>query len=537
MFEAVRDVAQQWARLARTTVRAGLLAPPEGLDVRGLTQAALMGGAGVRGLHALHAALDPGREALVDAHRALTYAQTDAEINALGSSLRDHWGASSRAPVALLMENRIEYAVAWFALFRLGVPAVHMGRYSTADEVDGLLTRSKASIVFTSAQTRAVVEEVARKHARLRVFDVDGPHWAKAMRCRGQAYGLAGDSHNVVYTSGTTGRPKGAVRNFGAFGLVDLLKVLERLPLRRGERHLVVAPLYHSGAQVFTLLAAGLGATLVLQEKFDPPQTLEWLHTHAIDSTFFVPTMLQRLLELPDEAFERHPPQLRALVSGAAPFLDPLRRRAIDRFGPGAVFDFYGATELGWVTLVDGHEMLAKPGSLGTPITGQEISICGPDGRRLPPGEIGQVFTRSTQRMDGYLDDETATSEIRRGEWLTVDDLGHLDEDGSLFLTGRARDMVISGGINIYPVELEQALLDHEAIDEVAVIGVADPTWGERLVACVVGRPQPDENMEAWAKQRLAKYKVPRQWVWMDALPRNPTGKVLKRRLVEGLEQ
>jgi acyl-CoA synthetase (AMP-forming)/AMP-acid ligase II len=286
---------------------------------------------------------------------------------------------------------------------------------------------------------------------------------------------------------------------------------------------------------VFTLINTALGATVHLHDGFDPAETLRRMSALPIHNVFMVPTMIQRLLELPLELFESHPtPALRAIISGAAPFGDALRRKAIERFGAGRVFDFYGATELGWVTLVDGHEMLQRPGTLGRAIPGQELAIFDDDGKAVASGTVGRIYTRSAQRMEGYMRDEQANQEIRRGEWLTVDDLGWMDEDGYLYLTGRARDMVISGGVNIYPAEIENVLAAHPEIVEIAVIGVPDERWGERLVAVVTPREKfdPDQVM-AWARQRLTAYKVPRQWECVEALPRNPTGKVLKRELAQ----
>jgi fatty-acyl-CoA synthase len=500
------------------------------------------GGFGVRSIHAIHAAVEPDRPALVDARRTLTNAEADREIDAWAGALRDHLGASRNAPVAVMMDNRVEYAITWMALVRLGITCAHVSRYSTADELEPLLQRAGAKVLVVSEATRDVAQEVRRRRPdlqlRLGIVGGEGDESYETLVHRQRAFGertrvVKGPSDNVVYTSGTTGRPKGAVRNFGSFGVRTLLEILERLPMHAGDRHLVVAPLYHSGAQVFTLLNAALGATVVLQEKFDALETLRWISEHDISSVFMVPTMIQRMLDLPESAFLAHPtPNLRVLISGAAPFLDPLRRRAVARFGPDVIFDFYGATELGWVTLVGGREMMERPTTLGRAIPGQEIAIFGPDGQRLEPGEVGVVYARSVQLMQGYLQDDEATDEIRNGEWLTVDDLGYLDEDGYLFLTGRARDMVISGGINIYPVEIETALLQHPHIEDVAVVGVSDEQWGERLVAFVVTDAEVDDDaLQSWAKGRLSPYKVPRQWIRVDVLPRNPTGKVLKHEL------
>lgn len=501
----------------------------------------------MRGVHAIHAAKSPDRLALVDEHRRLTYLEADQEIAAVAVALRDHLGASRHAPVAVCMENRVEYATTWLALFRLGITCAHLSRHSTTDEIEPLLERAGARILVVSEETLEPALQLRRRRPDLglRLVVVGGRslpagvHGFEQIVARGRA--LAGAhriesgprSENVVYTSGTTGRPKGAVRNFASIGVLELLAILDRLPLSSGDNHLVVAPMYHSSGQVFTLLNAALGSTVYLQSRFDAEQTLRMLHEHDIDNVFMVPTMTRRVLDLPDPLHRRYPaPGLRALISGAAPFDEALRLRAIERFGAGSVFDFYGATELGWVTLVDGHEMLSKPGSLGRAIPGQEIAIFDEQGRQLGPKEIGMIYTRSTQLMQGYMRDEDATARSRRGAWLTVEDLGYLDEQGSLFLTGRARDMVISGGVNIYPVEVENVLAHHPAITEVSVIGLPDPAWGERLVAVYVAERELDpDELRQWAKQRMASYKVPRQWQRIDELPRNPTGKVLKHEL------
>lgn len=532
-------------RFVTTGLRSGLAGTLGGHPLE-LLRAALQHGVSVRSLHALHAISAPDRIALVDARRSVSYREAAIEIERVATALRDHLGASRSAPVAVMMENRVEYLTTWFALLRLGIGCAHVGRHSTADELLPLLQRSGARVIVVSDETWEVAAAVARAWpgADLRIVRVGddvtprGAHGyaelVDRVGARGPLRVEKGPSDNVVYTSGTTGRPKGAVRDMAAFGASELMRVLERLPLRAGDRHLVCAPLYHSSGQVFTLLNTALAATIHLQERFDAPSVLERMSSLAIDNVFMVPTMIHRIVDLPPELHARHPtPHLRVLISGAAPFVDALRQRAIERFGAGTVFDFYGATELGWVTLIDGHEMLAHPGSVGRAIAGQELAVFGDDGRRLPPGEIGKVFTRSAQLMLGYLRDRAATDESRRGDWLTVDDLGYLDDDGYLYLTGRTRDMVISGGVNLYPAEIEQALARHPAIADVAVIGVPDPEWGERLVAVVVprGHAFDPEAVTAWAREQLAPYKIPRRYELVDELPRNPTGKVLKREL------
>ena len=540
-------------RYLRTAARAGLLrtGARHPLD---LLRAALSRGVGVRSVHAIHAASAPDRLAFADRHRALTYLEADAEIDAVAGALRDHLGVCRGVPVVVCMENRIEYASVWFALLRLGVTCAHVSRHATADEIEPLVERSRGRVLVVSTATLEIALAVAQRRPDLdlRIVCVSDGHalpragvrvWdyhalvERQMALGGDLHVEAGPSDNVVYTSGTTGRPKGAVRDFSAFGALELLQILDRLPLHVGDRHLVVAPLYHSSGQVFTLLNSALGASIWFDERFEAGETLRRLSELRIDNVFMVPTMIARILELDDSVHHAHPtPHLQALISGAAPFSIGLRERAIARFGPDVVFDFYGATELGWVTLVDGHEMRARPGTLGQAIPGQEIGVFDDAGERVPPGRVGRIYTRSAQLMLGYMRDEDATREASLGDWLTVDDLGYLDEDGYLFLTGRARDMVLSGGVNIYPAEIENVLSLHPSIRDVAVVGLPDPDWGERLVAIVVAGPDFDaEAVQAWARERMTAYKVPRQWERVDELPRNPTGKVLKRDLVARL--
>jgi fatty-acyl-CoA synthase len=535
------------ARAVRVAVRAKMLRASG--NPLALAEAALRRGMGIRSMHAIHAAASPGRLALVDQHRSLDYAALDAEIDAVAVALHDD-GARRGEPVGLLLENRCEYVAAWMALVRLGIACAHLGTSSTAAELPALLERTGIRRLFVSDATLPVIEPVVREHPELglRLFHVGRPGQAPpagapsyhALVRAGLGRPLPSataldatgtlDAGSVVYTSGTTGRPKGAVRDLAAVGAMELLRILDRLPLRVGDRHLVVAPLYHSGAQAFTLINTALGATLVLMDHFEAARALELLSQERINSVFMVPTMIRRILELPAELHARRPtPALRALVSGAAPFGAGLRARAIERFGPAAIFDFYGATELGWVTLANGHEMLERPGTLGRPLAGAELRAVAEDGRPLPPGEVGKIYTRSRQHMRGYLDDDAATQEIRDRGWVTVDDLGYVDADGHLFLTGRARDMVISGGVNVYPMEVESVLSQHPSIRDVAVLGVPDEEWGERLLAVVVpGEGFDPEEAAAWARARLAKPKVPRRWETVDALPRNPTGKILK---------
>jgi acyl-CoA synthetase (AMP-forming)/AMP-acid ligase II len=513
-------------------------------DHAALARVALTRGVNVRSMHTLHAAAHPERLAIVDAHRSYTWRQLDEAINRCAHLLRDAFGVGPGHPAVLCLQNRAEYTICWMAALRLGAPTVHASWRSSPDELSYQLDHSRARLIVCDASSVDTAQQAAKTRAVQLLYvaaEEPAPPGVAELwtRLRGRSAApispQGADANNVVYTSGTTGRPKAASRNLSRFGIDELFRVLEHLPFESAERHLIVSPMYHSGAQVFSLMMTALGATVHIEPHFDAAHCLQVLSRWNIHSVFMVPTMLRRLLELPDRAFERWPtPSLRAIICGAAPFEQALRERAIARFGPDRIFDFYGATEVGWVTLIRGDEMLRKPGSVGRPIAGQEITILDERMVPCPIGHTGMIYIRNQQLIEKYLHDQDATSQARYQDWFTVEDTGYLDADGYLTLSGRQRDMVISGGVNIYPAEIEEALAHHPAIREIAVIGVPHEEWGESLVAVVALVPgeQPGiDALEAFARQRLSGYKIPRRWELVEELPRNPTGKVLKREL------
>jgi fatty-acyl-CoA synthase len=537
-------------RLLRVGRQTGLLSEVLSTRAPRLALESLRRGLSVRSVHALHAVTHPDRLAVVDDRRSVTYRAANAEINRVGNALRERLGVRTGDPVMMMMENRSEYLLCWFALFRIGASGVHASYRMTAEELAYQAEHSGARVLVVSEEGLEAARRLRAERPDLDVELVvvsDGEvvlesEFAYDALQEGASENFAepeerdgGDarSDNIVYTSGTTGAPKGTVRNFASFGINELTRIIDRLPLRVGDNHLMVAPLYHSGGQVFALMHCALAATLYMRPKFDAEDALVSLDRWGINSVFMVPTMIRRVLDLPDELHAKCPANdLRAVVSGAAPFPQGLRRRAIARFGASAIHDFYGATEIGWVTLISGDEMLERPSSVGQPLPGQHIHILDDDHNPLPTGEVGTIYVANEQKMSGYLKNREANEETFVGDMVTVDDLGYVDEDQYLYLSGRSRDMVISGGVNIYPVEIEDVLVQHERIDDAAVIGVADEEWGERLVAVLVASEgvQADE-IEQFARRQLSSHKVPRQWEFVDELPRNPTGKIEKNEL------
>jgi fatty-acyl-CoA synthase len=275
-----------------------------------------------------------------------------------------------------------------------------------------------------------------------------------------------------------------------------------------------------------------LGNTVVLMDDFKPEAYLALVQKHHVTTSAVVPTMLHRVLSLPSEVRAQFDTgSLRVVFSGGAPLPAPVALAFMDTFGD-VLFNFYGATETGFVTLANPQDLRAAPGTIGRPIPGNSIRLLGDDGSVLPVGEVGELFVKNDMMVAGYHNDASATAASQREGYFSVGDLARVDAAGRYFIEGRKRDMIISGGVNVYPAEVEGVLEEHPHVVEVAVVGVSDPEWGERVTAFVVLRePEALDELRRFAKERLAGPKQPRQYVVMTALPRNATGKVLKRDL------
>jgi fatty-acyl-CoA synthase/long-chain acyl-CoA synthetase len=340
----------------------------------------------------------------------------------------------------------------------------------------------------------------------------------------------------MIYTAGTTGKPKGALRR--AADASSLLPRLAALGVADpGHVHLVAGPLYHSAPSAFALYAQILGHTVVVMRKFEAEDALRTIDRHRCTSTFMAPTLLKRIVELPETVRARYDVgSMRAIVMAAAPCPMAVKEEVVRYFGP-VLYEFYGSTELGINTVLRPEDVLRKPGSCGRAAPGVELAILDDAGRPVEPGQPGELFVR---RYDGVFDEyyknPAATREIARGDWLSVGDIAFVDADGFVYICDRKRDMIISGGVNIYPAEVEDALHRHPAIRDVAVFGIPDEAWGERVHAAVQLRPghtlTPEEVL-AFARARLAGYKTPREVSFHDEFPRDAAGKLVKRLLRE----
>ncbi|MBX3271589.1 MAG: AMP-binding protein [Sandaracinaceae bacterium] len=539
-----RIEARRWlgrARAAaRVALRSGILDAPSAKAVAVLLKQRAGGPLGVPALFRVHAAARGDHPAVIDRDGAVTYAEIDERIDRLATGLRARLGLGAGDAAVIVLPNCREMIEAQAALARLGAASVAVSWRSTAPELEYIAEHSGARAVIVGA---SVIGAVADARPRLTgvpernyvVVGGEAPfgHAYDALVEQSPPERRDGREGSVViYTSGTTGKPKGAVRTFPEDVVWAILHVLDELPIRADDRHLAVCPMYHSTAFGFISFTLVLGGTVVI-EPFDPEGFLAAIERHRITTTAVVPTMLHRVLELPAEVRARYDTRsLHAVFSGGAPLSGTLARHTIEELGH-VLYNFYGATETGLNTLATPDELLRAPGTIGHAIAENEIRILDDAGLALPDGETGELWVKNGMLVAGYHADAAATSASMREGFFSVGDLAHRDADGLYHLDGRKRDMIISGGVNVYPREVEEVLHAHPQVAEVAVVGVEDPEWGERVRACVVPRDPAIDPAELirWARERLAGPKVPREVRLLDALPKNPTGKVLKREL------
>ncbi len=336
----------------------------------------------------------------------------------------------------------------------------------------------------------------------------------------------------IILTSGTTGTPKGASRSQPR-SLDPAAALLAMIPLKAREKTMIAAPMFHSWGFVHFTLGMSLSSTLVLNRRFDPEATLSLTARHECTALIVVPVMMQRILELPDETLGRYDlSKLRVLAVSGSALPGALSERWMDLFGDN-VYNLYGSTEVAWASIATPADLRAAPGTAGRPPHGTVVRIYDDDGRAAPQGATGRIFVGNEMQFEGYTG---GGSKDAIDGLLSSGDVGHFDEAGRLFVDGRDDDMIVSGGENVFPAEVEDLLANHHAVVEVAVFGVEDEQFGQRLKAVVVlrdGTSVSEDEIKEHVKSNLAGYKVPREVEFVDELPRTSTGKVLKRELRE----
>lgn len=551
----VKQKAEAAVWRARTVGRvgrsAGLAASMRAPGIYAMLQQTLRGGGtNPTSLFRFHAANNPHGTALVGpagalgatAERAYSFFELNQAIDHVAAGFAAK-GVRRGDSVLVVLKNRPEFLLLQAGIGRLGASAVAVSWRATPPEIEYIGKNSQARAMAFDA----TIEPTIRKTLPLlpdlhasRVFSVGGKveglsSWDDLLAAGGEKFDEAGDDAALIlYTSGTTGKPKGAVRKFPKEALALVLSFIEQTGLVAGETHLVVCPFYHATAVGFASINYILGGCAVVMGEFKPETFLELVERYRITTTAVVPTMLHRLLELGPETLRRYDlSSLKAIFSGGAPLSATLARDVLDVFGD-KLYNFYGATETAIVTVAGPHDLRASPGTIGRVVPGQEVRLLDAEGNDVAEGEVGELFVKSDQLVVGYHGDAEATRASMRDGFFSVGDLARRDGRGCYHIEGRKRDMIISGGVNVYPAEVEAAIDGHPAVLESAVVGIEDREWGERVRAYVVlraGAAVTAEELASFTAERLAKTKVPREFRFLEQLPRNPTGKVLKREL------
>lgn len=525
------------AHTARTLVRAGVIRPqrPDRLLRIGVTLArwGATPAAGYTAANARH----PDDLALIDELGALTFREVHERSNALAHALTAD-GLSAGDTVALMCRNHRGFIVALVACAKLGIHVVLLNTAFSAPQLADVCEREQPVALVYDEEFAGALQQAGEGRRRYRSWreasaaDLEVPHIDELIAA-GSTDAFqppAKPGRTIILTSGTTGQPKGAARALPK-SLDPAAALLSVMPLKARERTMIAAPMFHSWGFANFALGLSLGSTYVLNRRFDPEATLALLDQHACEALVVVPIMLQRILALDEAILRRH--DLSALrvvaVSGSA-LPSAISERWMDLFGEN-LYNLYGSTEVAWATIATPQDLRAAPGTAGRPPHGTVVRIYDDAGQPLPAGQPGRIFVGNEVQMEGYTG---GGSKEAIEALLSSGDVGHFDDAGRLFIDGRDDEMIVSGGENVFPAEVEELLAGHEAVAEVAVLGVDDKEWGQRLRAVIVIRPGAQlaaDDVKRYVKENLAAYKVPRHVDFIDELPRTSTGKVLKREL------
>ena len=498
---------------------------------------AKFGSTSATGFHA-SALREPSTLAIIDDIGQMTFGELDRSTNAIARGLAAA-GVKPGDGVALFARNHRGFVQAQMALDKLGANVLLLNTGFAAPQLEEVCKREGSEVILYDEEFRGIVEAgSASKLTRFVTFAEAG-----AAETTLDDLASAHDDSDIeppakpgrvtILTSGTTGTPKGAQRAMQRPGIDTLVGMFGRMPLRRGARSLVAAPTFHSWGGLHLLLGAQLGCTVILQRRFDPEETLAAIQEHRPQILAVVPVMMQRMLELDADVINRYDTSsLEAVCASGSALPGELALRWMDTFGDN-VYNLYGSTEVAHASIAMPDELRAAPGTAGRPPRGVIVKILDDAGNEVPHGTTGRIFVANETQFDGYTGG--GNKEIIGG-LMSSGDVGHFDEDGRLFVDGRDDDMIVSGGENVFPREVEDLLSDHPDVAEASVLGVPDDEFGQRLKAFIVlkeGAVADESVLKNHVKTNLARYKVPRDVVFLDALPRNTTGKVLKRVLLE----
>ena len=483
------------------------------------------------------AAITNGDDVMIkDELGEITFAEVHRQSNALARGLGDD-GIKPGDGVAIMARNHRGFILATLAIAKLGANALYMNTAFSGPQLVDVAEREEPAAIIYDEEFADLLGEAKKDLRRYLSWSEDESSGDTRI---GELIESAGDgdlkppdesSRFIILTSGTTGTPKGAQRG-QPDTLSPLAAMFSRIPLQSHEPTVIAAPLFHSWGFAHFQLGLALKSTYVLQRKFDEEKTLQAIEESEATALVVVPVMMQRILQLPEETLDKYDlPSLRVTAASGSALPGPLAEKWMDHFGDN-LYNLSGSTEVAWATIATPEDLRSAPGTAGKPPRGTVVKIVDNEGEgELPPGETGRVFVGNDMAFEGYTGG--GGKDDYKG-LLSSGDVGHFDEEGRLFIDGRDDEMIVSGGENVFPREVEDLLANHDAVKEVAVIGVDDDEWGQRLKAFVVlqdGASLEHDEVKSYVKKNLAGYKVPRETEFLDSLPRNATGKVLKREL------
>lgn len=519
---------------AALAVRAGLVTPerPDRLARMG---AAVLRSGMLGGLTSVAALRYRDRAALIDELGTVTFRELDERTSALANAWRAR-GLRDGEGVAILARNHRGFHYAVFAAAKCGARIVLLNTDFAGPQLREVVAREGADLLVFDDEYAEVLGDLTAPRGRYRAWaeqpGIDTLDNLIAGAVRSAPRRATTPAKIILLTSGTTGTPKGAPRSEPT-SLAPLGAILDKVPFRAREITECPAPLFHTLGFAHAILSLGFGSTLVIRRRFDPQAVLDSLHRHRATAMIAVPVMLQRLVDLGPEARAGHDfSALRIIFVAGSQLGADLCTRVTEAFGP-VVYNLYGSTEVAYATIATPADLAVEPGCVGRPVPSATVKILDEHGDELPPGQTGRIFVGNSYQFEGYTG---GGDKDRIGELMSSGDVGHFDSAGRLFIDGRDDDMIVSGGENVFPGEVEELLSVHPAVAEVSAFGVDDDRYGQRLRAVLVvreGHSLTEEEVREHVKTHLARFKVPRDVLFVDELPRNPTGKVLKRVLRE----
>jgi fatty-acyl-CoA synthase len=540
LVDKVAAQAKSTAIAAKVLTQAGVIQPFGPITLVNLVRTLHDWGMGLAGGFQAVAVRFPDREGLVDELGTLSFREIDERSNALADRLAG-LGVREGDGVALLARNHRGFVDAALAISKLGANVLLLNTAFAAPQLGEVCERENARFIIHDIEFEGLVDKAGVSTPRILAWtepgeSYDGRDVLERLIHTGSAKARKAPSKEgkmVILTSGTTGTPKGAPRGGGNFEAAVAL--LEKIPLRSGWRSHVAAPLFHTWGFAHLSLSMLLGGSVVLTRKFDPEGALKAVTEHQCQSFVVIPVMLQRILRLPQETLDSYDLScVKVVAASGSAMPGNLATDWMDQYGD-TLYNIYGSTEVAWATIAQPADMRAAPGTAGKPPVNTVVRLYDDKGSEVPTGSTGRIFVGNSMLFEGYTGGGHKES---IDGLMSSGDVGRFDDQGRLFVEGRDDEMIVSGGENVFPKEVEDCIARHDAVVEVAAIGVSDDEFGKRLRAFVVlasGAGASEDDLRDHVKENLARYKVPRDFVFLDELPRNATGKILKREL-DGFE-